>query len=932
MQPEYFLFDTDASTEWQILSRLQPAFDTELPWRYSNSAEAEHEIRLETFKTKLSSDINNLNCFYPRRIFLSKAEFKSCQNQLQDLLVHLEDIIVSAATMARNFLSTPRSNLGNEASTASPQYPRLIRLGDLVQRANHGAKQITVDGKPEVFSSIDSSVQTLLEFFKTINNSRGFSRTPTISGPTRDEIDLGNKAYALLDLLTKKTSACGSHQAKIRLDASTASCSQKTLSMEVFLSSCDTSGKDGAKLGWELRRFTFIESKIEGCNAMLDLCKSSSSTKSSELWFTKKDIFDPKSPQPATAAQPTVMDSTPAISLAELLQLHLLSKGGPFSSETKAVLALSLARWFSCLLQTPHMRKDWTAREIYFSYGQDRIVTPTCPYIMCELDSSDNSNQSQTIDYQKFLLSFATLLLQIETGKMVTFTEPQVTKEEIWEIVRPLEREREDLARYLQAILACADFAKVASISKEGSLLTSKELTQRASSGKVILSIDDVRRAISVWVIENLKDYSRPFFENANEFVCDSIELPPDSTNVMAHLSERARSNCSFNSMSSGKNEYISRSIIPISLGCSDWYHRNSSATAEFRKHFKQFRRRFIEPKMTREIRKDSRRIKIVLLDTGIRVQGTDLGNHCLAATGYRRNNGFTKDLNPIKKGESECWFEGRQEIDDECGHGTDLAGLLLEFAPDADLYIGKISPTKDFVLHDGIAKAIEWAAKTIRADIITMSFGLDGYSMAMNDAIRHALEKTTEDGHQALIFAAASNNGLNKQRSFPARDERVICVHAVDGLGSESPTNFNPPLDKGARNFGTLGVGIDVKWNDKTVYKGGTSYATPILASIVANYLDWLGHMHRNKHLRTDYYKLLRQRGLIEKFLAEKMSIRKEESSSMLFVAPWMWFRDMGHDVLPEDPITDEVREQDEKTDKACVLELIKWVGSVDK
>ncbi|KAM0551832.1 hypothetical protein ACHAPJ_008167 [Fusarium lateritium] len=334
---------------------------------------------------------------------------------------------------------------------------------------------------------------------------------------------------------------------------------------------------------------------------------------------------------------------------------------------------------------------------------------------------------------------------------------------------------------------------------------------------------------------------------------------------------------------------------------------------------------------MTRELRKNTERIRIAILDTGIRERDGDSGleDYRGQVVGYREARHFS-DLNPVNK-MKKCWIEGDEGVDDICGHGTHLACLLLEFAPDADLYIGKISSGMDFPLHKGIAKAIKWAAEVVRADIITMSFGLNGYSMGINDAIRYALQQTTIDGHQPLFFASASNNGLNERRTFPAKDERVICVHAVDGLGSHKGINFNPPLEDNVPNFGTLGVGIGVKWDGETEYKGGTSYATPILASIVANYLDWLGHMHRHEGLGTEQYRLLRQRGLVEKFLVEKMATKQENSSGMSFIAPWHWLSFMGHDVRPDDPIPDAVKERDDWMDKTCLSGLIAWLGDVN-
>jgi subtilisin family serine protease len=76
--------------------------------------------------------------------------------------------------------------------------------------------------------------------------------------------------------------------------------------------------------------------------------------------------------------------------------------------------------------------------------------------------------------------------------------------------------------------------------------------------------------------------------------------------------------------------------------------------------------------------------VKIAILDTGI-----DLGHQAIEA---RRSN--------IR--EMANWYnQGVKRVPDRNGHGTFAASLLLDYAPDAELYIAKIAD-KENTMSDG--------------------------------------------------------------------------------------------------------------------------------------------------------------------------------------------------------------------------------------
>ncbi|KAM0555886.1 hypothetical protein ACHAPJ_006288 [Fusarium lateritium] len=219
-------------------------------------------------------------------------------------------------------------------------------------------------------------------------------------------------------------------------------------------------------------------------------------------------------------------------------------------------------------------------------------------------------------------------------------------------------------------------------------------------------------------------------------------------------------------------------------------------------------------------------RVKIVVLDTGIDKDHLDFDaceDRIKASISYVGNK--------------------RKDVRDTSGHGTHVTSLLCGYAPDADIYIVKIAEY-DPVSSSVIAEAINDAVKSWQPDIITMSFGWpardDGYE-SLEKAIKNA------QFNDVLLFAAASNDGANAKRAWPARHSGVICVHSTTADGNPSP--FNPVAIPGD-NFAVVGEAVEGAWPqhlcDKQVdescltHKSGTSFATPIAAGIAAFLLQY--------------------------------------------------------------------------------------------
>ncbi|RFU35462.1 hypothetical protein B7463_g889, partial [Scytalidium lignicola] len=226
--------------------------------------------------------------------------------------------------------------------------------------------------------------------------------------------------------------------------------------------------------------------------------------------------------------------------------------------------------------------------------------------------------------------------------------------------------------------------------------------------------------------------------------------------------------------------------------------------------------------------------VKIAILDTGIDLTHPDIEAR----------------LENIKGKYNWLNEKFKKAVHDRNGHGTFTADLLLDYAPDAQLYIAKIAEHKPSS-PSIIAEAINYAVETWQVDIISMSFGfptcsIDGYS-ELESALKNAY------ANDVLLFAAASNNGGQLGRAYPAREPTVICVHSTDANGNRS--SFSPTAAGGDINLATVGEAVESAWpvhlcdNDDAANmtmnpnptlsyvrrKSGTSYATPIAAAIAA-------------------------------------------------------------------------------------------------
>jgi subtilisin family serine protease len=221
-------------------------------------------------------------------------------------------------------------------------------------------------------------------------------------------------------------------------------------------------------------------------------------------------------------------------------------------------------------------------------------------------------------------------------------------------------------------------------------------------------------------------------------------------------------------------------------------------------------------------------RIRVAVLDTGI-ARGVNrwLDARCVATA----NDAEELDVLPA---------DGF--LDDEAGHGTFVAGVVLQRAPSARIDIAKVLDSEGYGDEIDVARAI---ARFANDDVINLSLGGYCHGDLPPLAVVHALRSVSPD---SVIVAAAGNNASSRPM-WPAAFKRVLAVGALDRSGKQRApfSNHGWWVDCCVPAVGVLSsfVVFDEKGRSGDArkprsFKGwatwsGTSFAAPKVAGEVA-------------------------------------------------------------------------------------------------
>ncbi|WP_328657292.1 S8 family serine peptidase [Streptomyces sp. NBC_00334] len=225
------------------------------------------------------------------------------------------------------------------------------------------------------------------------------------------------------------------------------------------------------------------------------------------------------------------------------------------------------------------------------------------------------------------------------------------------------------------------------------------------------------------------------------------------------------------------------------------------------------------------------------------------------------------------------------EEVADRHGHGTHVTstvggsgaasdGKEKGVAPGATLAVGKVLDDEGFGSESEIIAGMEWAARDVDADIVSMSLGSTEPSDGTDPMAEAVNTLSRETG--ALFVIAAGNTGAPSSVGSPGAADAALTVGAVDSADQAAWfTSAGPRYRDNALkpDLSAPGVGILAARSRLAEGSGdytsmdGTSMATPHIAGVAAllaeEHPDWTGArlkdalMSTSKELDASAYQL---------------------------------------------------------------------------
>ncbi|WP_353942412.1 S8 family serine peptidase [Streptomyces sp. HUAS MG91] len=234
--------------------------------------------------------------------------------------------------------------------------------------------------------------------------------------------------------------------------------------------------------------------------------------------------------------------------------------------------------------------------------------------------------------------------------------------------------------------------------------------------------------------------------------------------------------------------------------------------------------------------------VKVAVLDTGYDASHPDLASRVT---------------------ESKSFIEG-EEVADRQGHGTHVTstvggsgaasdGREKGVAPDATLAVGKVLSNEGSGSESQIIAGMEWAAKDVKARVVSMSLGSDVGSDGTDPMSQAVNSLSAQTG--ALFVIAAGNYSAPGTIGSPGAADAALTVGAVDSADRAAYfSSQGPRLGDNALKPDVSAPGVDILAARSSLVAGsgsyttmsGTSMATPHVAGVAAllaqKHPDWTG------------------------------------------------------------------------------------------
>ncbi len=182
-------------------------------------------------------------------------------------------------------------------------------------------------------------------------------------------------------------------------------------------------------------------------------------------------------------------------------------------------------------------------------------------------------------------------------------------------------------------------------------------------------------------------------------------------------------------------------------------------------------------------------------------------------------------------------------ELDSRAGHGTFVAGVVLQHAPAARIRAKRVASGDGVGDELGVLRALAWLASWGAADVVNLSIGCHTYDDRPSPVVARAIAAL---GPRTAVVACAGNHASDRPY-WPAALDDVIAVAALDGEERARFSNYGPWVDACAPGVDVASCFVRfngprprVNGTDPDDFTGfaiwsGTSFAAPAVAGAIA-------------------------------------------------------------------------------------------------
>lgn len=218
---------------------------------------------------------------------------------------------------------------------------------------------------------------------------------------------------------------------------------------------------------------------------------------------------------------------------------------------------------------------------------------------------------------------------------------------------------------------------------------------------------------------------------------------------------------------------------------------------------------------------RSGRAVRLAILDTGLSQTATGLWAKTVASVNFVEPGLPAYDM--ARKVDSNR--DGL--VDGATGHGTMVAGITDQVAPEVKLVIARVANSDGEATGWTVIKGLAFAV-TNGAEVANISLGSLDRVSALSDTMDWCEEK-------GLLVVAAIGNNAVREACFPARISKVVCVGGINVDGTKAAfSNWEGHCDFSAPAVAFASVWVDggsATWS-------GTSFATPLVAAAYADAL----------------------------------------------------------------------------------------------